>query len=311
MKTVLEDKNTAIRQITIGYVTKNGRKREENSSNKSQSEVSQRYEDGAHRGPTEVQEATTQQPHVRWYHTQFGRTIHQREAQRGPAKVPQRITRFKKQPHSNRTSAGTTRSLGGRIHHRGAHRGPAEVPQRSAEVPQRSTMVNDGHTTRPRCATRSLGGRYINGKPEEVPPDTRRSRGSRSNRHAPQWSTTATAKVPLSKSLPSSGRIWTCGGVRNAELQESIAPNPNLNDFILEPRSGSQKSADGYRYHPERLHPGAKVWIAEVRRRVPLPRPRQGSAEAITVSGIIIVEEDDQSTNQYASIEDHTSIEES
>ena len=161
-------------------------------------------------------------------------------------------------------------------------------------------MVNDGHTTRPRCATRSLGGRYINGKPEEGPPDTRRSRGSRSNRHAPQWSTTATAKVPLSKSLPSSERIWTCGGVCK-ESQESKAPNPNPNDFILEPRSGSQKSADGYRYHPERLHPGAKVWIAEVRRRVSQPRPRQWSTEAITVGGIIIitnVEVDDRGSNQ-------------
>ena len=53
---------------------------------------------------------------------------------------------------------------------------------------------------------------------------------------------------PLRPSLPSSGRIWTCGGVRNPYLQESRAPNPNPNDFILEPRSGLQKSADGYRY---------------------------------------------------------------
>ncbi len=148
-----------------------------------------RYIDGKpRRGPArytevhEVHEATStlhngqRRPHnTSAGTTQLGRTIHQWEAQRGPAKVPQRITRFKKQPHSNRTSAGTTRSLGGRIHHRGAHRGPAEVTQRSAEVPQRSTMVNDGHTTRPRCATRSLGGRYINGKPKEVPPHTRRS----------------------------------------------------------------------------------------------------------------------------------------
>ncbi len=157
-----------------------------------------------------------------------------------PTEVQQR---FEKQPRSNRTSAGTTRSLGGRIHHRGAHRGPAEVPQRSAEVPQRSTMVNDGHTTRPRCATRSLGERYIDGKPEEVPPDTRRSKGSRSNRYAPQWSTTATAKVRPTKF----GKNLDLRGCTQSESQESKAPNPNPNDFILEPRSGSHKSADGYR----------------------------------------------------------------
>ena len=125
-------------------------------------------------------------------------------------------------------------------------------------------------------------------------------RGSRSNRYTPQglrrpqqWSAEAII-TKFRKNLD-------LRGCTQSESQESKAPNPNPNDFILEPRSGSQKSADGYRYHPERLHPGAKVWIAQVRRRVPQPRPRQRSAEAITVGGIIIitnVEVDDRGSNQ-------------
>ena len=184
-------------------------------------------------------------------------------------------------------------------------------------------MVNDGHTTRPRCATRSLGERYIDGKPEEVPPDTRRSLEDDTSTGSPQRSRqihrgpaevpphtrrSTRCTQPLVRSIWSAEAITTkfgknldLRGCTQSESQESKAPNPNPNDFILEPRSGSQKSADGYRYHPERLHPGAKVWIAQVRRRVPQPRPRQRSAEAITVGGIIIitnVEVDDRGSNQ-------------
>ena len=150
-------------------------------------------------------------------------------------------------------------------------------------------MVNDGHTTRPRCATRSLGERYIDGKPEEVPPDTRRSKGSRSNRYAPQWSTTATAKVRPTKF----GKNLDLRGCTQSESQESKAPNPNPNDFILEPRSGSQKSADGYR---DQDHEN-----------------KQWSAEAITVRGIIniIAEVDNRGSNQTHQLKDHTSIESS
>ena len=82
----------------------------------------------------------------------------------------------------------------------------------------------------------------------------------------------------LPKSLPSSERIWTCGGCT---------------------RSGIA-GVNSFKSQPKQLHPGAKVWIAEIRRRVPQPRPRQWSAEAITVSGIIItnVEVDDRGSNQ-------------
>ena len=174
-------------------------------------------------------------------------------------------------------------------------------------------MVNDGHTIRPRCATRSLGGRYIDGKPEEVPPDTRRFRrftkqpvhstmvydghgkgqpyqqrcfteksikvyddhgkgvltlgAHRGPAEVPQRFTKLQVRstmvydghgkgppyrkvyqglqrprqsAALPKSLPSSERIWTCGGCTrsgiagvNSSKSQPERHHPGANDFIL------------------------------------------------------------------------------
>ena len=191
--------------------------------------------------PLDTQRFTTQ-PHVRWYHTQFGRTIHQREARRGPAKytevpqkshrgpaeVPQRFTRLKKQPRSNRTSAGTTYSLGGRIHHREAHRGPAEVPQRSHRGPQWSTTA----TQHVRAAQHAA---WENDTSTGSPKRSRQIHGGPKVHEA----TGTLHNGPLRPSLPSSERIWTCGGYTRSGI------------------AGVNSSKS----QPERLHPGAKVKI--------------------------------------------------
>ena len=111
----------------------------ENSSNKSQSEVPQRYEDGAHRGPTEVQEATTQQPHVRWYHIQFGRTNTSSGSPQRSRRGPTEVHNGQRQPHN--TSALRDTELGRTIHRREARRGPARYTevQRFTKQPVHST----------------------------------------------------------------------------------------------------------------------------------------------------------------------------
>ena len=170
------------------------------------------------------------------------------------------------------------------------------------EVPRRSTKVQGNGKPRQRMevprSTMEAG--YINGKSEEVPPDTQRShRGSQSHRYAPQWSTMATAKVrPPEKSIKvydDRGKallyrkvyqvrkeFGPAGGVRDPESQEAIAPNPNPNDS-----SWSQGLDLRRRQLLIKKCSDPKIWIQEVYRRVPQPRPRQWSAEAITVSGII------------------------
>ena len=137
--------------------------------------------------PTEVQEATTQQPHVRWYHIQFGRTNTSSGSPQRSRRGPTEVHNGQRRPHN--TSALRNTQLGRTIHRREARRGPARY-------------------------TEVTGGRYINGKPAEVPPNTQRSRhihggprGARSHWYAPSG--------PPRPSLPSSERIWTCGGVRN------------------------------------------------------------------------------------------------
>ena len=69
---------------------------------------------------------------------------------------------------------------------------------------------------------------------------SQRSRGSRSNRYTPQWSTTATAKV------------------RPTEKSTKFRKNLDLRGWEQNHRERSSKSK------PKRLHPGAKVWIQEV-----------------------------------------------
>ena len=178
-------------------------------------------------------------------------------------------------------------------------------------------MVNDGHTIRPHS---HLGGRYIDGKPRRGPArytEVQEVHEATSTLHnglrRPRQRSALPTALLYRKVYQVRKEFGPAGGVRDPESQESIAPNPNPNDFILEPTISSWSQGLDLRRRQllikKCLDP--KIWIQEVRRRVPQPRPRQWSAEAITVSGIIIVEEDEQCTNQYASIEDHTSIEES
>ena len=182
--------------------------------------------------------------------------------------------------------------MGGRIHHREAHGGPAEVPQRSRRGPQWSTTAtqhvraaqhaaweNDTSTGSPKRSCQIHGGhwRTIHQReprrgPAEVPPHTRRSTRCTQPLVRSIWSAEAiTTKF---------GKNLDLRGCTQSESQESKAPNPNPNDFILETRSGSQKSADGYR---DQDHEN-----------------KQWSAEAITVRGIIniIVEVDDRGSSQ-------------
>ena len=132
-----------------------------------------------------------------------------------------------------------------------------------------------------------MGGRYINGKPAEVPPNTRRYKDGthRGPAEVPQRFTTQLVRSTMVHNGHSKGPPY--------QVRKEFGPAG-----VYAIRIAGVKSSKS---QPERLHPGAKVWIAEVRRRVPQPRPRQWSAEAITVSGIIIitnVEVDDRGSNQ-------------
>ena len=168
-------------------------------------------------------------------------------------------------------------------------------------------MVNDGHTTRPHS---HLGGRYIDGKPRRGPArytEVQEVHEATSTLHnglrRPRQRSALPTALLYRKVYQVRKEFGPAGGIRDPESQESIAPNPNPNDFILEPTISSWSQGLDLRRRQLLIKKCSdpKIWIQEVYRRVPQPRPRQRSAEAITVGGIIIitnVEVDDRGSNQ-------------
>ena len=126
---------------------------------------------------------------------------------------------------------------------------PTEVPE-VHEATGTLHKVNDGHTTRPHSY---LGGRYIDGKPQRGPArytEVQEVHEATSTLHnglrRPRQRSALPTALLYRKVYQVRKEFGPAGGVRDPESQESIAPNPNPNDFILEPRSGSPQTTTAH-----------------------------------------------------------------